>query len=58
MTFTQAADSRVAGHLADGRGLVGEQQCLRAEAGGSRRSLAARMAAPDDDDVVTHGGGE
>ena len=49
----EAPNRRVAGHLADGRGVVGDQQCGGAEPGGGRCRLAARVAAPYDDDIVT-----
>ena len=52
MALAEAADGRVAGHLADGLGLVGQQRRARAAARGRRRRLAAGMAAADDDDVV------
>jgi len=45
-------------HLADGRLLVRQEQCARAEPRRGRCSLAARMAAADHDDVEPgHGGG-
>ena len=47
----------IAGHLADGLELVGQQQGAGAKARRRRRRLAAGMAAADDDDVVPHGRG-
>ena len=55
MPFADAADRRVAGHLPEGFDIVGEQQRLRAHAGGSQRSFRTGVAAADDDDVVGFG---
>ena len=53
VALAQAADGRVAGHLADGLELVGEQQGARAEARRRGRGLAAGVPAADDDHVRT-----
>ena len=56
VALAQPADRRVAGHHADGLGLVGQQQGPGAEPGRRRRGLAAGMAAADHDHVMTgHG---
>ena len=52
MPLAEPANGRIAGHLADGGEAVGDQRRARADAGGSRRSLAAGMAAADHDHVV------
>ena len=52
MPLAEPADRRVARHLADGVGLVGDQQGAGAEPGRRRGSLAARMAAAHDDHVT------
>ena len=58
MALAQAADGRIARHLADGLELLGQQQGGRARARGRRRGLAAGVAAADDDDVEgVHGRG-
>ena len=51
MALAQAADGRVAGHLADRVAAVGEQKRPRAQARGGRGGLAAGMAAAHDDDI-------
>ena len=51
VALAQAADGRVAGHLADRLELVGEQQRARAQPRGRGRGLAAGVAAADDDHV-------
>ena len=51
MSFTQAADSRIAGHFPDGFDSVGEKQGPGAEPRRRRRRLAAGVAAPDHDHV-------
>ena len=58
MALAQAADGRVAAHLADGLELVGEQQGARAEARRRRGGFAAGVAAADDDHVPICCGGE
>ena len=56
LALAQAADGRVARHLADGLQAVGEQEGAGAEARRRRRRLAAGVAAPDHDDVeALHG---
>jgi hypothetical protein len=55
MAFADTANGRVAGHLAQGRALVGEEEGLRPGARRRRRRFAAGMASADDDDVVAHG---
>ena len=51
MALAQAADGRIAGHLADGREAVGDERRPGAQARGRGRRLAAGMAAADDDDI-------
>ena len=51
MSLGETADRGVAGHLADGRRVVGEQQRARAQARRCRCRLGPGMAAADDDDV-------
>ena len=51
MALAEPADGRVAGHLADGVELVGDQQRPRPSPRRRRRRLAARMAAADHDDI-------
>ena len=51
VALAEAANGRIAGHLADGGDAVGDERGLRAHARGRGRSLAAGMAAADDDDV-------
>ena len=51
MPLADAADRRVARHLADGFDIVGEQQRTRAHAGGRGRGLGPGVAAADNDDV-------
>ena len=55
MALADAADGGIAGHLADGLELVGEQQRPRAEPRRCGRRLAARMPSTDDDDVERSG---
>ena len=59
MALADAADGRVAAHLAQRLDVVGQQQRLAAHAGGGQRRLGAGMAAADDDDVeflgIQHG---
>ena len=52
MALAEPADRRIARHLADGRGLVGDQRGARAHARGRGSRLAAGMAAADHDDVI------
>ena len=52
VALAQAADGRVAAHLADGLELVGQQQRARAQTRRRSRGFAAGVAAADDDDVV------
>ena len=52
VAFCQPADRRVAGHLADGVGVLGQEERFAAEARGCHGRLDARMAGPDDDDIV------
>ena len=51
MALAQAADGRIAGHLADGGEAVGDEGRLGAQARRRGRGLAAGMAAADDDDI-------
>ena len=51
VALPEAANGRVAAHLADGLDLVRQQQRTRAQTCGSRCGLAASVAAADDDDV-------
>ena len=53
MALADAADRRIAGHLAQRLDVVGQQQRARAHPGRCERSLGAGMAAADDDDVET-----
>ena len=55
VALAQAADGRVAAHLADGLELVGEQERARAEARRRGRRLAARVSPADDDHIPGHG---
>src|ERR1035437_9317206 len=55
MTLAQPADSGIAGHLADGFQLVGEQQGRSAKARGVRRGLASGVAAADHDYIPGSG---
>ncbi len=54
MALAQAADGRIAGHLADRRETVGHQRGSRAAARGRGRGFASRMPAADDNDVKSH----
>jgi hypothetical protein len=56
VALAQAADGRVAAHLADRLELVGEQERARAEPRRGRRRLAARVSPTDDDHVPGHEG--
>ena len=51
MPLAEAADGRIAGHLADGGDAVGDERGHGAHARSRGRGLAAGMAAADDDDV-------
>jgi hypothetical protein len=53
MTFADAADRRVAGHLAECFDIVCQQQRFAAEPSGSQTRLGAGMAAADHDDIET-----
>ena len=59
VAFADAPDGRVAGHLAQGLDLVGQQQGARAAARRGGGGLAARMPAAHDDDIEdqVHGRG-
>ncbi len=52
LPLRQAADCRVAGHLADAREVMGQQQGPRAQPGGGCGCLASGVPAADDDDIV------
>jgi hypothetical protein len=52
MAFSNAADGRVAGHLAQGIEAVGQQQGLAAHAGGSERGFGAGMATAYDNNII------
>ena len=52
LSLGQAADGRVAGHLADGLDAVGQQQGAGAQPRRRGGGFAAGVAAADDDDVV------
>ena len=56
MALAQAADCRVAGHLADRRETVRDQRGRRATARRRGRGFASRMAPADDNDVKSHWG--
>ena len=51
MTFTQTANSRIAGHGSDGRKSVGDQDSSGAHTGGRSRSFTAGVAAANHSDV-------
>ena len=51
MALADAADGRVAAHLAQRLDGLREQQRARAHAGGRERGFGARVAAADDDYV-------
>ena len=59
MALANAADRRVAAHLAQGFDVVREQQGLRSHTGGGQRGFGSRMATTNHDDVeflgVKHG---
>ncbi len=48
----KTADSRVAGHLAHGVGILGENERLASEAGGGESGLDSGMPGPDDDHII------
>ncbi len=52
MTLADAADGRIAAHLAEGFDIVGQQQGARTQTRGGERGLGAGMAAADDDHIV------
>ena len=52
MALAEPADRRIAGHHADGLGLMRHQRRARAEPRRSGGGLDAGMAAADDDDVI------
>jgi hypothetical protein len=52
MTFSNSADGRVAGHLAQGVEAVGQQQGLAAHAGGSERGFGAGMTTAYDNNII------
>ena len=52
MSLAQSADCRVAGHLANSRDLVGDENRARAMTGRRGRGLAAGMAAADHDHII------
>ena len=54
MALAQAADGRIAAHLADGLEFVGQQQGARAEPRRRRRRLTAGVASANDDHVPGH----
>ena len=54
MALAQAADRRIAGHLADRCEAVGDQRGSRAAARRRGRGFASRMAPADDNDVKFH----
>ncbi len=58
MTFANAADGRVAGHLADGIEILGEQKRAHTETGGCGSRFRPGVTAADYDDIewVLHGG--
>src|SRR5690606_20440493 len=53
MAFADAADGRIARHLAEGYDVVGQQQGSAAHARRGQAGLGAGMAAADDDDIKT-----
>ena len=52
MTFGQAANSRVARHLADRVQILAKQQRLGTEAGGCKRRFDPGMAGADYDNII------
>jgi hypothetical protein len=55
MTFGQTADGRVAGHLADGVGIDGQQQSFAPMRAAAKRSLDAGMTRADHDHIILFG---
>jgi len=55
VALADAADGRVARHLADGLGIVGQQQGLGPEPRARRSRLGAGMAAADHDHIISLG---
>ena len=55
MSFADAADGRVAGHLPERLDAMGEQQGRAAHAGSGERGLGSCVAAADDNDVKCFG---
>jgi hypothetical protein len=55
VALADAANGRVAGHLADGFDVVGEQQGATTHARAGRRGLGTGVAAADDDHIVCSG---
>ncbi len=55
VALADAADGRVARHLAQGLDVVGQQQSAAAHARRRERRLGAGVAATDNDDVITGG---
>src|SRR5690606_13929300 len=51
MALAEAANGRIAGHLANGFNLMRDQKRRRPKSRGGRRRLAARMAAADHNDI-------
>lgn len=58
MPFANAANGGVARHLPERFDVVGEQERVRAHAGGSQRGFRAGVSAADDNDVVGVGVGD
>ena len=52
MAFAQAANSGIAGHFADGRGLVRQQRRLGAKARGGGCGFCSRMATANDNHII------
>ena len=55
VAFCETADRGIARHLADGIGVLREQECFATEARRGEGRLDARVASPDDEDVVIFG---
>ena len=51
MAFANTADGRIAGHLAQGLDVMGQEQCPAAYAGGRKRCFGAGMATTNHDDI-------
>lgn len=56
VTFAESTDGGVAGHLADGLEVHGEQEGFEADAGGGEGGFDAGVSASDDDDVEVFSG--